>query len=90
MSSRAMPLATRLPRNGRREDGLSVATSGERAGNVSPRARASSAACLRSSLLRGPRSRPPMAVPKSGSSSPVRVSSTSRSMVRSPSKASLP
>ncbi len=86
----AMPLATRLPRKGGLKVGLSVATSGERAGRVSPRSRASAAACLRSSLLRGPRSRPPMAVPNSGSSSPDLVSSTSRSMVRSPSKASLP
>ena len=64
MSSRAMPRATRLPRNGGSNTGLSVATSGERSGSRSPRARASSAAWRRSSLLRGPRSRPPRVGPE--------------------------
>ena len=73
MSSMAMPLATRLPRNGGLNTGLSVATSGERAGQAlapghGPRPRPG----VRSSLLRGPRSRPPRAVPNSGSSSPLR------------------
>ena len=84
MSSSGMPLATRLPTNGGTNSGLSVATS-ERAGWPSTGDVSGSSSRLRLGTLRSEISRP-----KSGSSSPFVLSSTSRSIVRSPSKASRP
>ena len=77
-----MPLAMRLPTNGGRKSGLSAATS-ERAGW--PSTGPVSLLSKRRGTLRSEISRP-----KSGSSSPVRFSSTRRSIVRRPSKASRP
>ncbi len=84
MSSRAMPLATRDPRNGGVKTGLSAATVGARGGATTV------LVDRQSGDLRGGSLRPPCSRPKAGSSSPVFLISTRRSMVRSPSKASLP
>ena len=77
-----MPTAMRLPTKGGVNSGLSVATA-ERVGW--PSTGASSLSWKRRGTLRSEISRP-----KSGSSSPLRFSSTRRSMVRRPSKASRP
>ena len=85
MSSIGMPLAIRLPTNGGRNSSLSVTTSGARAGCPSTGVLSCGSSRLRFGTLRSEISRP-----KSGSSSPAVLSSTRRSMVRSPSKASRP
>ena len=81
MSSIAIPLTTREPRNGGANTGLSVSTSGERDGIVD--------ASTTFFSLDGS-TRPVSSRPNDGSSVPVRLSSMSRSIVRRPSKASLP
>ena len=91
MSSMAIPLATRLPTKGGGNSGLSSATPGARAGSGSPRARASVGGLLAQLALAGPEvAAADGACRTRGRPRPVLLSSTSRSMVRRPSKASLP
>ena len=80
-----MPLATRRADEGRREERVVGRDVGRRAGWPSTGAVSWASSRLRLGTLRSEISRP-----KVGSSSPGFFSSTRRSMVRSPSKASWP
>ena len=84
MSSRGIPLATRVPRKGGEKTGLSETTSGDLGGSVA------GSIAARTALLRGGSLRPVGTVPNVGSIRPLAFSSISWSSVRKPSKASLP
>ena len=84
MSSRGMPLTTRCPTNGGTNTGLSVGDLGRARRQALDRRR------VRVAPARawGPAAR--VSRPKPGRPRPCRLSSPSRSITRSPSKASLP
>ncbi len=90
MSSMAIPLATRLPTKGGGNSGLSAATPGARAGRSSPRAPGLLGGLPAQLALAGAEVPTTEVGPEPGVVLAGLAISTSRSIVRRPSKASLP